>query len=49
MQVLNMFPLHNIVSYIVSFVVVCVDFLDTHIASPVLFFKTGYDIVDIHE
>ena len=38
-----MFPLYNIVSDIIASVVVCVDFLDTHIASLVLFFKTRCD------
>jgi hypothetical protein len=38
-----MFTLYNIVSDIVSSVVVCVDFLGTHTASLVLFFKIGCD------
>jgi len=39
-----MFPLYNIVSDIIASVVVCVDFLGTHMASLVLFFETGCDI-----
>jgi len=38
-----MFSLYNIVSDTIASVVVCVDFLGTHIASLVLFFKTGCD------
>ena len=38
-----MFPLYNIVFDIIASVVVCVDFLGTHIVSLVLFFKTGCD------
>jgi len=40
-----MFPLYDIVSGIIASVVVCVDFLGTHMASLVLFFKTGCDRV----
>ena len=36
-----MFPLYNIVSDILYSVVVCVDFLSTHMASLVLFLKPG--------
>jgi len=36
-------PLYNIVSDIIAYVVICVDFLGTHMASLVLFFKTGCD------
>jgi len=39
-----MFPLYNIVSDIIASVVVCVDFLGTHITSLVLFFRTGSDM-----
>jgi hypothetical protein len=42
-----MFPLYNIVSDIFHSVGVCVDFLGTHMASLVLFFKTGCDNLDI--
>ena len=38
-----MFLLYNIVSDIIVSVVVCVDFLGTHMASLVLLFKTGCD------
>jgi len=38
-----MFPLYNIVFDIIASVVVCVDFLGTHMASLVLFFETGCD------
>jgi len=40
-----MFPLYNIVSDILYFVVVCVDFLGTHMVSLVLFLKPGVTIV----
>ena len=40
-----MFSLYNIVSDIIASVVVCVDFLGTHMNSLVLFFKTGCDSV----
>ena len=39
-----MFPLYNIVSDILYSVVVCVDFLGTHMASLVLFLKPGVTI-----
>jgi hypothetical protein len=38
-----MLPLYNIVFDTIASVVVCVDFLGTHMASLVLFFKTGCD------
>ena len=38
-----MFPLYNTVFDIIASVDVCVDFLGTHMASLVLFFKTGCD------
>ena len=38
-----MCPLYNIVSDIIAYVVVCVDFLGTHMASLVLFFKIRCD------
>jgi hypothetical protein len=40
-----MFPLYNIVFDIIASVVICVDFLGTHMASLVLFFKIGCDNV----
>ena len=40
-----MFPLYNIVFDIIASVVVCVDFLGTHMASLVLFFKTGVTVL----
>jgi len=41
--IISMFPLYNTIFDTIASVVVCVDFLGTHIASLVLFFKTGCD------
>jgi len=43
MIIISMLPLYNIVFDTIASVVVCVDFLGTHMASLVLFFKTGCD------
>ena len=43
MLIISIFPLYNIVSDIIASVVVCVEFLGTHMASLVLLFKTGCD------
>ena len=45
MLITIIFPLYNIVCGIVPFVIVCVDFVGTHMAGLSLFFKIRYYII----